>query len=352
VRLGRFNLPASPFLTGWGNAVSRPFLRWQRRRLAKLARKLGVAEQQVTTQQWLNSLTRNRTAHAVLRNVAASMFAANSDEVPAKTFLGYFSGPAGLKSFGFAAGGTIGVPQAIADALRHRGADIWLSGEVTSLRVEGEAVTAAVIEHEGRTVEVTADVVVSDIGPKATVELCGRGSLPADYVRQIDEVVPCPMIAVYFASRKRLLNLSGILTFGKTQRLVSVVNFTDTRPEMAPAGWHLYLGWSVPVPALRDFDHQAEIDATLADLRHKVPGFDETKIVAINVLQGDWPAQRALSGYDPPHTTPIANLYNVGDGVKQHGDGGTEGCAKIAKVVVDDITATRRKQAVPGQMRV
>jgi phytoene desaturase len=106
---------------------------------------------------------------------------------------------------------------------------------------------------------------------------------------------------------------------------------------MAPAGWHLYLAWSVPVPALGDCDDKTEIDITLADLGDKIPGFDDAKIVAINVLQGDWPAQRALSGFDPPHTTPITNLWNVGDGVKQHGDGGTEGCAKIAKIVAAEI---------------
>jgi hypothetical protein len=44
-----------------------------------------------------------------------------------------------------------------------------------------------------------------------------------------------------------------------------------------------------------------------------------------------------VAGYDLPHTTPIANLWNVGDGVKEYANGGTTACAETAQIVVEKI---------------
>ena len=40
---------------------------------------------------------------------------------------------------------------------------------------------------------------------------------------------------------------------------------------------------------------------------------------------------------DLPHNTPIPNLWNVGDGVKEYANGGTTACAETAKLVVGQI---------------
>jgi hypothetical protein len=63
----------------------------------------------------------------------------------------------------------------------------------------------------------------------------------------------------------------------------------------------------------------------------------ETRIIAIRVMRGDWPAQRALSGHEMPRETPLDNLWNVGDGVREYGDGGTQACAVTAKLVAEEI---------------
>jgi phytoene dehydrogenase-like protein len=136
------------------------------------------------------------------------------------------------------------------------------------------------------------------------------------------------------------------MVFGRTERLAMIVDFTATCPERAPDGWHLYLGWAVPKPALADFDSAAEIELTLQDLRRHVPGFETAKILSTAVLRDEWPAQRSLSGFDAPHATPLANLWNVGDGVKRYAEGGMEACAKIAEVVVHEI-ADKHKPATP-----
>jgi len=54
-------------------------------------------------------------------------------------------------------------------------------------------------------------------------------------------------------------------------------------------------------------------------------------------MRGGWPPQRAVAGHDLPHDTPIANLWNVGDGVKEYANGGTTACAETAQLVVAKI---------------
>ena len=54
-------------------------------------------------------------------------------------------------------------------------------------------------------------------------------------------------------------------------------------------------------------------------------------------MRGDWPAQRAIAGLDMPQDTPLENLFNVGDGVREYANGGIQACAETAKLVVDKV---------------
>ena len=69
-------------------------------------------------------------------------------------------------------------------------------------------------------------------------------------------------------------------------------------------------------------------------LRDEFPGFSQAKMLSVRVMRGAWPAQRSCSGFDMPQDTPIANLWHVGDAVKDYGDGGTQACADLARSVV------------------
>ncbi|MCC2101946.1 MAG: hypothetical protein KDJ12_13515, partial [Hyphomicrobiales bacterium] len=54
-----------------------------------------------------------------------------------------------------------------------------------------------------------------------------------------------------------------------------------------------------------------------------------------------WPAQRACAGFDLPRDSAVRGLWQVGDAVKDYGNGGTQACAETAKLVVDAIVAER-----------
>lgn len=299
-----------------------------------------------STAEWLSTFTSNESVHAIFRNLCAAIFACNADELPARAFLTYFTSKGAFKRFGFCPAGTIGVWESLADAVERHG-EVWLSAPAEAIVIENGRVAGVRVHCNGGPVAIETDLVISNAGPKATVALAGETNVPNAYVDQLSNLRPAANIVVNFASRTPLLSAPGIVTFGKTRRLCNMATMSATCPELAPPGWHLYVAYAVPKPALGDFDGEAEVALTLQDLRDQFPNFHEARVLSIRVMRDDWPAQRSCAGYDLPRETGVRGLWCVGDAVKAYGNGGTQACAETAKLVVDAIVAERAREAAP-----
>lgn len=292
----------------------------------------GLPEDEISTADWVRKYTKNEGVHGIFRNMCASVFAVSSEELPARVFLTYFTRKSAFKRFGFHPEGTIGLWKALAEAIEASGGTVVLSTQVTAIRTEAGEAVGVTLQHGGETLDVDAPVVVSNVGPWATGALAGY---------EVETAYrPCSMITVNFASQKRLIEAPGMLSFAKSQRLAYIANYTDICPEMSPEGWNLYVGTAVPEPAIGDFDEAAETEILLDDLREQIPGFDaDARILSVVTTRDGWPPQRAVAGYDLPHDTEVAGLWNVGDAVKEYANGGTTACAETAEIVVDKIKA-------------
>lgn len=314
------------------------------------ARGGSLPDGRMSTEEWLSGYTTNKNVHAIFRNLCAAIFAMNASEIPARAFLTYFTAKGAFKRFGFHPEGTAGAWQALADAVERHGGEVWLSAPAEKVEVQEGAARAVVIRRGGQAVRVTADAIISNCGPRATLELAGEENFPADYVSQVrNRLKPAANIVYNFASREPLMETPGIMTFGQTRRLCNMANLTATCPELAPEGWHQYVAYAVPVPAIGDFDSEAETEEGLKDLREQFPGFDDkVKMLSIRVMRDDWPAQRSGAGYDLPQQTGIEGLWCVGDAVKLYGNGGTQACAETAKVVVEKIMSGEGQGASAG----
>ena len=329
---------------GWGFLLGK-----LTRQGAKLVKGIGAArsdsglpEDELSTAEWVSKYTKNQGVHGIFRNMCASVFAVGSEDLPARVFLTYFTRKSAFKRFGFHPEGTIGLWRALANVVTSHGGQIWLSTDVTKIVVDGQRVRGVRVQRDGATVEIASSIVVSDVGPPATVRLIGFGDVPTEYrdlVQRGDR--PTAMISVNFASQDRLVDVPGMLSFAKSRRLAYVANFTDVCPEMAPPGWNLYVGTAVPKPSVGDFDEKAETELLLEDLRDEIEGFDQrARILNIAVTRDGWPPQRAVAGFDLPRDTPFEGLWNVGDAVKEYANRGTTACAETAQLVVDEIVAT------------
>jgi phytoene desaturase len=328
---------------GWGFLLSK-----LTRQGAKLVKGIGAArndsglpEDEISTAEWVSKYTKNEGVHGIFRNMCASIFAVGSEDLPARVFLTYFTRKSAFKRFGFHPEGTIGLWRSLAAAIESHGGEVWLSTPVKKILSEGKTVTGIDVLRNGERVTINAPIVVSDVGPAATVSLLGEDNVPADYQDQVKKADrPTAMISVNFASRERLIDVPGMLSFAKSKRLAYIANFTDLCPEMAPEGWNLYVGTAVPKNPTGDFDEAAETEFLLQDLRENIDDFDRrARILNIVVTRDDWPPQRAVAGFDLTHDTPFAGLWNVGDAVKEYANGGTTACAETAKIVADKIVA-------------
>jgi phytoene dehydrogenase-like protein len=312
------------------------------------ARTGNLPDGRQSTEDWLKGYTSNAGVHAIFRNLCAAIFACNADELPARAFLTYFTSKGAFKRFGFCPEGTIGVWNALASAIQRNG-EIWLQTPAAAIHTESGRVTGVTVTRGGQRLRIATDVVISNAGPKTTVALAGEAAFPQDYLARVRrDLRPAANIAINVASREPLLAHPGIVTFGKTRRLCNMANLTAACPELAPPGWHLYVAYAVPVPALGDFDSDKEVELALADLREEFSNFDQARILSIRVMRDDWPGQRSCAGYDLPRETGIDGLWCVGDAVKEYGNGGTQACAETAKLVTDAILA-RRLQAPRAQ---
>lgn len=304
------------------------------------ARAGDLPEAKLTTQQWLEQYTRNETVHAIFRNLCAAIFAANSDELPARAFLTYFAIKGAFKRFGFCPRGTIGLWNDLGDGIRAHGGEIWLNAPVKALHAQDGKVVGLDIEREGRIQRIGARAVISNIGPAALAALPGAEAFGAEYLEQARTGPrPAANIVINFATQSRLLEVPGLVTFGQTRRLCNMGELTATCPELAPPGWYQYVAYAVPRPALGDFDEKAEIEASLADLRDMFPAFTDAKMLSIRVMRDQWPAQRSCAGFDMPQDTPLANVWHVGDAVKDYGDGGTQACAYTGREAANKALA-------------
>uniref|UniRef100_A0ABS3MPH5 NAD(P)/FAD-dependent oxidoreductase n=1 Tax=Bradyrhizobium quebecense TaxID=2748629 RepID=A0ABS3MPH5_9BRAD len=309
------------------------------------ARSGNLPDGRQSTEDWLKGYTSNSTVHALFRNLCAAIFACNAAELPARAFLTYFTSKGAFKRFGFCPQGTIGVWNSLGGAIKRNG-DIWLGTPATTIHTANGRVEGVTVLRNGERVRIDTDLVISNAGPKATVALAGSEVFPADYIAKVkNDLRPAANIVINVASREPLINHPGIVTFGKTRRLCNMANLSATCPELAPPGWHLYVAYAVPVPALGDFDADAEVALALEDLREQFANFDQAKILSIRVMRDDWPAQRSCAGYDLPRETGIEGLWCVGDAVKQYGNGGTQACAETAKIVTDAIFAARPRRS-------
>jgi phytoene dehydrogenase-like protein len=337
LRIGRRDLP---IMSGALGALVKTALS----AVGALARRFGIFRPRrgLTTEEWLTSLRAGPGLHTLVRNLTSAMFAAEPSDVEAALFFDYLTKKGALSVYGVHPDGPIGPWRALAGHYERTGGELWLDSEVESFTFDRDGrLSGAIIQRAGGRVEVTARLAVSNAGPIATADMCGADVLPPRYAEELRaQARSGTLITVNFASRQPITALQGLVFFGTTKRLAYAADITAISPKMVPTGWYLYAGASTPHPASDGFDTEAEIEMIKQDLHENLSGFDRADILSVEICTGEqWPAQRAIAGHDSPRTTPIENLWNVGDGVRAWTGAGQSGCVESARLVTEQILA-------------
>jgi phytoene dehydrogenase-like protein len=286
---------------------------------------------------WLNQYTNNPRIHGLFQSTIASLLTVNSWELPASEYFKLVRNIAPLR-FGYVAGGSLRLWERMADFVRSQRGEAVTSCAATAISSKSGKVTGATLRMGGRDVEVEAPVVISNVGPHATVALAGRELFEQSYITRLDrDVRPTAILWLHFASDEPVLEYSAIAVCG-TRRVNMIDAPSYDCPDVAPPGKHLYTVGAAPLDALAPGDIDAEFARVFDDLRDIIPGFDtRCRVLTRTCYRGKWPGFRTVPGSPVSHRTPVKGLFNVGDACCPRGFAGSMGAAYSAMLVRDDL---------------
>ena len=286
---------------------------------------------------WLNQYTTNPRIHGLFQSTIASLLTVNSWELPASEYFKLTRNIAPLR-FGYVEGGSLRLWERMAGFVRARGGTVVTGCAAAEIGVDSGRVTGASLRMKGRDVRVEAPVVVSNLGPHATVALAGREAFERSYLAHLDQDVrPTAILWLHFASKEPVVDYSAIAVCG-TRR----VNMLDAPsydcPDVAPPGQHLYTVGAAPLDAHAPGDIATEFGLVMDDLRDIIPGFDtRCRVLTRTCFRDKWPGFRTAPGSPVSHRSPVRGLFNVGDASCPRGFAGSMGAATSAMLVRDDL---------------
>lgn len=297
-----------------------------------------VPSETTSLRDWLLQYTQNESILGIFQAMVSATTMLNADELPAREYFLFLKKLRGYRGFGFCPRGTIALPQALAKVIEKHDGAVWTRSPAVQIITDKGIVCGARIDKEGQEIEVHASAVISNCGPKKTVDLVGREHIDKGYLKKLEENVRAVMlIAIQLASDKPLLDHNYLIVSG-ARRINALFQPTRVCPEIAPPGKHLLVAGGAPASTLPPLNAKAELDLCFQDLRDLLPGFEEqAEVLLTGTFHGQWPAMHAWPGDDMPQKTPIVNLYNVGDGVKTPGMIALPAVAETAQWVVEDI---------------
>jgi phytoene desaturase len=301
---------------------------------------------------WITNYTDNPDLLAVFQCLVTSIFGLRLSEVPAGAYFRMIAETekAGLKTSGFPLHGGGAVSGALVKAIRARGSDVRRQCAALRINVDdGRAVGASVRRRNGQEWEIQAQAVISNAGPRQTVQLVGPEHLSSGYLDEVESIKSVPIIRIVAASDKPLMEGSSVRLLTEARRLLLVWTPSNGNPHVAPDGKHMLAGFAFPASAHPPFDFESDIELCLQDLRDFVPDFDGcAEVLRVDTFHGDWPEYGTHSGHGLPLKTPVEGLYLVGDTTAPIGWFGSPASIVSARLAAADVIERYRPDPVPS----
>jgi phytoene dehydrogenase-like protein len=234
------------------------------------------------------------------------------------------------KGSGVPAGGCGAVTDALCEIIGSKCGKIHTNSCVDRIIVNNGIAKGVIVN--GNTID--ADLVISDIGHIGTSSLYECAD--KEYLDKIKNLKPSKGIKICLSSDEPLIGHSGVYLTPFAKRINGINEVTNADPSLAPPGKHLIMSHQ----AMISEDTRAEIDLGLLDIAHIFPD-KKYEVLLIQSYSDGWPVNRASSGSDTGNTTPVRNLYIVGDGAKGSGGIEVEGVALGVGNLMKDIGITQ-----------
>lgn len=189
-------------------------------------------------------------------------------------------------------------------------------------------------ERDTGEVEILADTVISDIGPKATYGLLPWNSVSSEELRRIRDIEESRGFKFQVRLKRNRAADANVVFPLDTSNIAGWSVVSNCDPSLSPEGEHLMMAHAV----FKGDNVKKEIDKGISDLALIIgDDFEYEDILSIGTFHGKWPVNRAAQGEDVGCLTPLDNLFMVGDGCKPRGWAMAEGVARSVEVVVERV---------------
>jgi phytoene dehydrogenase-like protein len=201
--------------------------------------------------------------------------------------------------------------------------------------------------HTQKTYTVKTPLVISNVGPSATLKLCHAAGLSTGAVQSIPPPPTATGLKVQVLSPKSLINHASIMFCLDTRRIAGIVQISNLDPDLAPPGKHLLISHQV-VPQHADWRQERQL--ALQDWRDLFAAdFDNCQVLGTSHFSAHLPVNWAAQGHDwRQQIFAGQGLWMVGDGMKPEGLIMVEGVAASAESVVRHILGA--KDTAPWQI--
>jgi phytoene desaturase len=301
----------------------------------------NVPPDTITFKAWLDGQTDNPDVKDLFQGFCAALIGTNLHEIPAGEFFRFMRYSSRGSRFGMAPAGNGANMEALAAAIEARGSKILRHTNCRQIVLENGRATGVYAKTAGQPeASFAGDIVISNTGPARTVALTGgREHFDASYLERLDAAPnEAPIFHISFVTDAPLIEgFDGCMVFGNTRNLIYLEIPSLISPRVTPPGQFLHTAFGAPTDAAHA-DLKVELQNTLAELEANFPGQLAGARFLVNARHsGQSPGMHRWAGHMMPVTTPILNLYNVGDGCTPPGTIGTEGAAGSAREVAKRI---------------
>jgi len=292
---------------------------------------------QITFGEWLLGATDNRTIYAILNSWCVQVMGANANEVAAGESVRCFRNFTGTQHL-IPQNGLKTIIESLAKVITSRKGELLTRVKAHKILVRAGMAKGVEARGPDGELQIEAKVVISNIGPKKTVELSGEQHFDRGYAEEVKALQPLTGLHLFVTSNGPLYDWPGGLYTIETQRAVVWIDWTLIWPEFSPKGKNLMSFYLKPEHRF-GYNPQKEYEIGMADLVATFPRFKEQggEVLQARHYQGEWPFARALPSSERHQKTPVENLYNVGDAVNPPGWIGGSGAAQSGRIVAEEI---------------
>ncbi len=306
-------------------------------------------KQTMTFRDWLLQYTDSELAHSIFDTICATIQCGHSYEVPAAAVFPWFTKMGGLREVGLTPHGNLFEMEKLAKVIRANG-DVWTNCPVTRIVVEKGRAKGVVVQKNGSEVEIDSQLVISNAGPRKTVELTGEENFTEDYMRTMRlRIRPHPVVMAFVVSDRPLWPEDGspaIMMLAGTRRITSIIPMSSISPDYAPPGQHVLFAYASPRSYCVPMDEEEELRQTTLDLHEQLPGLEKYgRILKLDPRNVDREDTATTAWFGMPIETPVKNLYNVGDSMLPLGVVGATGAIDSGRRAVDIVRKKFKPEA-------